>query len=208
MHTTDLEAAIACRVSMVNLSISVSDQQITRKLQRDRGWVLQQTERMIKSACQSGLTVALGGEDSSRADMDFLLALLEVAERAGATRFRFADTLGVLDPFMTLDIFKRLRQATGMELEIHAHNDLGLATANSLAAVRGGATHVSTTVNGLGERAGNAPLEEVAIAIRLLGGRETGVNAGALKMLSTLVVWHSRQRSASRSKELPVSGSG
>jgi homocitrate synthase NifV len=187
MHTTDLEAAIACRVSMVNLSISVSDQQITRKLQRDRGWVLQQTERMIKSACQSGLTVALGGEDSSRADMDFLLALLEVAERAGATRFRFADTLGVLDPFMTLDIFKRLRQATGMELEIHAHNDLGLATANSLAAVRGGATHVSTTVNGLGERAGNAPLEEVAIAIRLLGGRETGVNAGALKMLSTLV---------------------
>jgi homocitrate synthase NifV len=187
MHTTDLEAAIACRVSMVNLSISVSDQQITRKLQRNRGWVLQQTERMIKSARQSGLTVALGGEDSSRADMDFLLSLLEVAERAGATRFRFADTLGVLDPFMTLDIFKRLRQATGMELEIHAHNDLGLATANSLAAVRGGATHVSTTVNGLGERAGNAPLEEVAIAIRMLEGRETGVNACALKMLSALV---------------------
>jgi len=188
MHNDDLEAALACRVSMVNLSISVSDQQITRKLRRNRKWVLQETERLIKNACENGLTVSFGGEDSSRADMDFLLQTLEVAEKAGATRFRFADTLGVLDPFVTLDKFKRLRQATGMELEIHAHNDLGLATANSLAAVRGGATHVSTTVNGLGERAGNAPLEEVATALRLLEGRETGIQSGILKKLSTLVV--------------------
>jgi homocitrate synthase NifV len=187
MHNDDLQAALACRVSMVNLSISVSDQQITRKLQRDRSWVLQQTERLIKSARESGLMVSLGGEDSSRADMDFLLELLEVAERAGATRFRFADTLGVLDPFVTLEKFKSLRQTTGMELEIHAHNDLGLATANSLAAVRGGATHVSTTVNGLGERAGNAPLEEVVMAMRMLEGRETGIVSGDLKMLSTVV---------------------
>jgi homocitrate synthase NifV len=187
MHNDDLQAALTCNVSMVNLSISVSDQQITRKLRRDRRWVLQQTEGLIKSARESGLTVSLGGEDSSRADMDFLLELLEVAERAGATRFRFADTLGVLDPFVTLEKFKRLRQATEMELEIHAHNDLGLATANSLAAVRGGATHVSTTVNGLGERAGNAPLEEVVMTMRLLEKKEPGIDAGALKMLSTLV---------------------
>ena len=187
MHNDDLQAALACRVSMVNLSISVSDQQITRKLQRDRSWVLQQAERLIMSARESGLTVSLGGEDSSRADMDFLLELVEVAERAGATRFRFADTLGVLDPFVTLNKFKSLRQATGMELEIHAHNDLGLATANSLAAVRGGATHVSTTVNGLGERAGNAPLEEVVMAMRMLEGRETGIASGDLKTLSTVV---------------------
>jgi len=187
MHNDDLEAALACRVSMVNLSISVSDQQITWKLRRDRNWILQQTERLIKSACESGLTVSLGGEDSSRADMDFLFELLEVAERAGATRYRFADTLGVLDPFVTLEKFKSLRHATGMELEIHAHNDLGLATANSLAAVRGGATHVSTTVNGLGERAGNAPLEEVVMGMRMLEGRETGIVSGDLKMLSTVV---------------------
>jgi len=187
MHDDDLQAALACNVSMVNLSISVSDQQITRKLRRDRSWVLQQTERLIKCARESGLTVSLGGEDSSRADMDFLLQLLEVAEKAGATRFRFADTLGVLDPFVTLERFKRLRQATEMELEIHAHNDLGLATANSLAAVRGGATHVSTTVNGLGERAGNAPLEEVVMTMRMLEHREPGIDAGTLKALSTMV---------------------
>ena len=187
MHNDDLQAALACNVSMVNLSISVSDQQITRKLRRDRKWVLQQTERIIKAACDHGLTVSFGGEDSSRADMDFLLTLVNAAENAGAMRFRFADTLGVLDPFVTLEKITRLRQATGMELEIHAHNDLGLATANSLAAVRGGATHVSTTVNGLGERAGNAPLEEVVMAMRLLEGRETQVCPGTLKVLSTMV---------------------
>ncbi len=187
MRNDDLSAALACRVPIVNLSISVSDQQIVRKLRRDRRWVLQQTERLIKSARESGLTVSLGGEDSSRAEMDFLFELLEVAEKAGATRFRFADTLGVLDPFATLEKFKSLRRATGMELEIHAHNDLGLATANSLAAVRGGATHVSTTVNGLGERAGNAPLEEIVMAMRLLEGKETRVFPGTLKMLSTMV---------------------
>ena len=187
MHNDDLQAALACNVSMVNLSISVSDQQITRKLQRDRKWVLHETVRVIKDARNSGLTVSLGGEDSSRADLDFLFELLDAAESAGATRFRFADTLGVLDPFVTLEKFTRLRQATGMELEIHAHNDLGLATANSLAAVRGGATHVSTTVNGLGERAGNAPLEEVVMAMRMLEKRETNVCPGTLKMLSTMV---------------------
>jgi homocitrate synthase NifV len=187
MHNDDLQAALACNISMVNLSISVSDQQITRKLQRDRKWVLQQSVRSIKEARDHGLTVSLGGEDSSRADMDFLLVLLDAAESAGATRFRFADTLGVLDPFVTLKKFTRLRQATGMELEIHAHNDLGLATANSLAAVRGGATHVSTTVNGLGERAGNAPLEEVVMAMQMLEGIETLVCPGTLKILSTMV---------------------
>jgi homocitrate synthase NifV len=187
MHHDDLKAALACNVSMLNLSISVSDQQISRKLQRDRKWVLQQTERIVKEARNHGLIVSLGGEDSSRADMDFLLVLLDAAENAGATRFRFADTLGVLDPFLTLERFTRLRHATSMELEIHAHNDLGLATANSLAAVRGGATHISTTVNGLGERAGNAPLEEVVMALRMLEKRESSVCPGTLRMLSTMV---------------------
>ncbi|WP_420237712.1 homocitrate synthase [Telmatobacter bradus] len=187
MHNNDLQAAIECNVSAVNLSISVSDQQIARKLRRDRAWVLSESARLIRQAVDQGLTVSLGGEDSSRADIDFLCTLIEVAERAGATRFRFADTLGVLDPFATLEIFQQLRRNTSLELEIHAHNDLGMATANSLAAVRGGATHVSTTVNGLGERAGNAPLEEVAVALRHIEKREAGIDLRVLGALSALV---------------------
>lgn len=183
----DLDAACVSGVAMVNLSISVSDQQIDNKLKRDRAWVLRQTDRTIREACARGLDVAIGGEDSSRAEMDFLKQIMETAEHAGARRFRFADTLGVLDPFATFARFQQLRTATGMELEIHAHNDFGLATANSLAAIRGGATHVNTTVNGLGERAGNAPLEEVALACRYLSAVETGVRPEALEMLSATV---------------------
>jgi len=187
MRDDDLAGAIACGVSMVNLSVSVSDQQITHKLGRDRAWVLAEIDRMVRKARDAGLEVAVGGEDSSRADPDFLLRVIEVAERAGARRFRFADTLGILDPFSTRDVFLRLRRSTAMELEIHAHDDLGLATANSLAAVKGGATHVNTTVNGLGERAGNAPLEEMVVALPRLQGRPTGVEARDLKSISALV---------------------
>jgi homocitrate synthase NifV len=187
MRDEDLRAALTCNVPAVNMSISVSDQQIEGKLRRNREWVLTATGQQIRKARERGLTVALGGEDSSRADLDFLCRLLETAQAAGATRFRFADTLGALDPFATFEKIAYLRARTDVEIEMHAHNDLGLATANSLAAVRGGATHVSTTVNGLGERAGNAPLEEIVTALRYLENRETGVVPRALKSISALV---------------------
>jgi homocitrate synthase NifV len=187
MTLGDIQDATLCGVDMINLSIPVSDQQIERKIGRDRQWVLAHIETMIKTALEKGLEVALGGEDSSRADPEFLLRVLDLAERTGARRFRFADTLGIMDPFTTQALFKRMRANTGLELEIHAHDDLGLATANSLGAVLGGATHVSTTVNGLGERAGNAPLEEVVMACRNIYDRPTGVDPKALAMVSRLV---------------------
>ena len=97
----------------------------------------------------------------------------------GAIRVRFADTLGMLDPFATHARIARLRARTDIDIEIHAHNDLGLATANTLAALAAGATHASTTVNGLGERAGNAAMEEVVMALRHLDsfqGAECGID--------------------------------
>lgn len=205
MREDDLHAARHTGVGRVHLAIPASDQQIAGKLGRDRRWVLARTARLVRLACDSGFAVSVGGEDSSRADPDFLLALLEVTERAGARRFRFADTLGMLDPFRAEAIFRRLRAHSGLELEIHAHNDLGLATANSLGAVRGGASHVSTTVNGLGERAGNAPLEEVVMALRLLDQIDAGVDLRQLPALSAQVAQASG-RPVSPGK--PVVGSG
>ncbi len=187
MHDDDLAAALATGVETVNLSLPVSDLQLAAKLGRDRAWAPAHLEAMVVKARDQGFAVLVGGEDSSRADPDFLLRVVEVCQRAGARRFRFADTLGVMDPFATHAQFLRLRAACDLELEIHAHDDLGLATANSLAAVKGGASHVSTTVNGLGERAGNAPLEEVVMALDHLYGRETGVRKTALGPVSALV---------------------
>lgn len=187
MRTDDLAAAEGLGVDMVDLSIPVSDQQIAGKLSRDRAWVLAEIARLVPMARQRGLDVCVGGEDASRADPDFLFAVMDTAVRAGAMRFRFADTLGIMEPFGTQQAFARLRARTDLELEIHAHDDLGLATANSLAAVLGGASHINTTVNGLGERAGNAPLEEAVMGLRHLYGRETGIDVAHLGAVSKLV---------------------
>lgn len=187
MRDDDLEAALRCGVPMVNLSVPVSDQQLEHKLGRDRAWALVEIDRLVRRARGEGLEVCVGGEDSSRADLAFVVAAAKVAQDAGARRFRFADTLGVLDPFVTHAIFRQLREALTLELEIHAHDDLGLATANSLAAIQGGASHVNTTVNGLGERAGNAPLEEVVMALHHLYRRDAGIAPRLLPEISRLV---------------------
>lgn len=197
MCAADLDAAAGCGIDIVNLSMPVSDIHIEHKLQRDREWVLAQIRRFVPEALDLGMDVCVGGEDSSRADPEFLLRVIETAQLAGARRFRFADTLGLLDPFATFDIMQRLRGETDLELEMHAHNDLGLATANTLAAIRGGATHVNTTVNGLGERAGNAPLEEVVMGLRHIHGIEAAVDTRALPQISQLVAQASGKAVAS-----------
>jgi homocitrate synthase NifV len=166
MHSQDIAQCKGLGVHSVDLSIPLSDQQIEHKLGCSREWVLEQIDRCVVEAQNLGLDVCVGGEDSSRADQEFLWRVAERAEQAGARRFRFADTVGILEPFGVYEAIRNLRSITDMEIEMHAHDDLGLATANTLAAIRGGATHVNTTVHGLGERAGNAPLEEVVMGLR------------------------------------------
>jgi homocitrate synthase NifV len=183
----DIDAAASCGLKVVNVSVPVSDHQLAGKLDKDRAWLLGHVLDITEYAHGLGLRVHISGEDASRADPDFLARIVEAAEKAGARRFRYADTLGVLDPFDALDAFRGLRRRSHLELEMQAHDDLGLATANSLAAVRGGATHVSTTVNGLGERAGNAPLEEIVVALHQLYRRPTGIEPRHLPRISALV---------------------
>jgi homocitrate synthase NifV len=183
----DLASALRCNADIVHLSIPVSDIHLRHKLRQSREWVLEQVTRVITQAVRSGRRISLGAEDASRADAMFLAEVAQRAEECGASRIRFADTLGVLDPFTTYDAVARLRDAVEMDIEIHTHNDMGLATANTLAALRAGATHANTTVNGLGERAGNAALEEVVMAVRHLHHAETGVDTQALVPISHLV---------------------
>jgi homocitrate synthase NifV len=187
MTEIDLNACARTGVKFVNLSIPVSDLHIERKLGQNRLWVLAQVSHFVSKARDLGLEVSVGGEDASRADMSFIFRVVEIAQAAGARRFRFADTLGLLDPFTTYDRVHQLVKNTDLEIEIHAHDDLGLATANSLAAIRAGASHVSTTVNGLGERAGNAPLEEVVMALWRIHGLETGIDMQSFPAISKLV---------------------
>lgn len=187
MRRDDLQACLGLQVHKVDLSISASDQHIQHKLKQSRQWVLNTIDSCVQEACSLGLEVCVGMEDASRADLDFLLQMAEQAQRAGASRIRFADTVGIMEPFGVFETIKKLRTATDLEIEMHAHDDLGLATANTLAAALAGATHVNTTVNGLGERAGNAALEEVVVGLKQLYGFTTGINLFHFSDLSALV---------------------
>jgi homocitrate synthase NifV len=187
MTLEDIDAVTSSPADIVNLSIPVSDIHIRHKLGQTRDWVLQRIRRCVNFALDAGCEVSVGAEDASRADVDFLVKAAETAAAAGARRFRFADTLGVLDPLGTARRINRLHEAVDMEIEMHAHDDFGLATANTLAAILAGATHINTTVNGLGERAGNAPLEEAVMALRHLYNIETGIDTQHFPQLSSLV---------------------
>jgi homocitrate synthase NifV len=187
MRKEDILAAERVDVHLIDLSIPVSDIHLKKKLGRDRAWVLETIYDLVPFATEQGMGVIVGCEDASRADADFMKQVAEAAQWAGAQRIRYADTLGVMEPFGVHKAIAELRAACDLEIEMHAHDDLGLATANSMAAALAGATHINTTVNGLGERAGNAPLEEVALGLKKLYNLDTGIDLAHFPDLSQLV---------------------
>ncbi|ESY65980.1 homocitrate synthase [Mesorhizobium sp. LNHC232B00] len=196
MTSLDLDAAIESGVQAVNLSLPASDIQLAAKLGLDKAGALQVIDHMVRRAAAAGFFVAVGCEDASRANRDHLARVIETAARAGASRVRLADTVGVLDLFSTFELVAQLVAQSPIDLEFHAHNDLGLAGANTLAAIRAGARHASVTVLGLGERAGNAALEEVAAAMAVFGGADTGIELTALPSLAAQVAWAARRQTA------------
>lgn len=184
----EIKASIACGVRAVDISLSVSDQMITHKLRKDREAVKEQLKTALGFAKQHDLYVSVGGEDASRADIAFLVELMEITRSLGGDRFRFCDTLGIMDPFTMFDKVSFLRKAVPqVEIEVHTHNDLGMATANAIAGIRAGARFVNTTVNGLGERAGNAALEEVVMGLKHACGIETGIDTHRFREISLFV---------------------
>ncbi len=179
MTKADIAAARRASVGAVNMSIPASDRLLNAKLGITRDEALARVRELVPFALDAGFEVAVGAEDASRADVDHLL--------------RLADTVGALDPFATHALVARVVGASDLAIEFHGHDDYGLATANSLAAARAGATHLSVTVGGLGERAGNAPLEEVAAALECLHGVTTGVDLAQLSELAAMVAKAARR---------------
>lgn len=184
---SDIQASMACGLQRVHISIPVSGIQIAAKFHGQWRVTLQQLRDSISFAVDKGLWVAVGGEDSSRADDNFLLDVALYAQEWGASRFRFCDTVGILEPFGTFTKVKRLVNALMIPVEIHTHNDFGLATANALSGIKAGALSVNTTVNGLGERAGNAALEEVVMGMKRIHNVDLGIDTPRLLELSRLV---------------------
>ncbi len=195
----DINTSIECDVDSVSISISSSDIEMEHKLKKDRQWVLDKVYESVSYAAEHGLYIACNAEDASRADLGFLIDFAKVAKEAGASRIGYCDTVGVEDPFSCFERIKTLKQIVNMDVEIHARNDFGMATANCVAAIKAGARFASTTVMGLGERAGNAPLEEVAMIAKHMLKLDTGMDVSKLREAAECVsaasgraIWESK----------------
>jgi len=183
----DIDLARRCEVGAVHFSLPVSAIHL-RALGKSKSWVVARLKRLAEYAREHFSFVSVGAQDASRADPLFLVRCARAARAALVDRFRLADTVGVWSPLQTYAVVSSLRASVpDLALGFHAHNDLGMATANTLAALEAGAQSADVTVNGLGERAGNAPLEEVAMALRTCLRRPPGVDTRALAGLSRLV---------------------
>ncbi len=181
----DIEDAAKCDTGSIHISFPVSSI-LMRAMKKDESWVFAQLRELLTFARERFQYVSVGAQDATRADLSFLKAFAEHAYLFGAYRMRIADTVGIATPFSITAILTELR-ASKLALEFHGHNDLGMATANAISAAQAGADALSVTVNGLGERAGNAALEEVAMALLLSGGKKCGVRSAKLMSLCTYV---------------------
>ncbi|MBN2711140.1 MAG: homocitrate synthase [Planctomycetes bacterium] len=183
----DFEMARRSGVAAIHFSVPASRLHM-QTLEKNEAWVLDRIASCVEMASKDFDFISIGAQDASRAEISFVSKIALATKQAGAHRLRLADTVGVLNPFSTSELISSVvKAAPGLMVGFHGHNDLGMATANSLAAFMAGADSIDVTVNGLGERAGNAPLEELVLALKVSAGIGCGVDATRLLALSRRV---------------------
>jgi homocitrate synthase NifV len=175
----DIEAALKCDLKSIHISFPVSERHLS-VFNKDISWVMNTIDELIPFACKRFPFVSVGLQDATRCERVNLLRFIVRASVHGVYRVRIADTVGIASPFEVYDLVKEITSSCDIETEFHGHNDLGMASANALAAVEAGAGAVSVTVNGLGERSGNVPLEQIALILNLSGKFSTSINPGHL----------------------------
>ncbi len=183
----DIDAAVKTEAQGVNISFPISDIHLSA-MNKSHDWVFETLYEIVNYARQHFEYIVIGAQDASRAKESFLLEFLGAIQAYKVERVRIADTVGILNPISTRALFKKIKKAhPTMSFEFHGHNDLGMATANTIAALLSGAEGASVTVNGLGERAGNAALEEVVMALELSCGIRTELKTSLFGKLSEIV---------------------
>jgi D-citramalate synthase len=185
---SDIDAALKSEVDSIFLVIPSSDIHIKHKLKKTREEILRLTEECVEYAKDHGLIVEFGPEDATRSDLNFLKEIIKVSLSSGVDRVTPPDTVGILTPERSYEFFSDLKEAFPNTIfGVHCHNDFGLAVANTLAALRAGVEEAHVTINGLGERAGNAALEEVIVALKLQYNVNTSIKTNLLYETSLLV---------------------
>lgn len=182
----EVDTSIECGADLVDLLHGSSDMRL-KYSGITRGELLARAKEAIRYAVGRGPLISYSPTDTTRTDLGFLEQLMKETVAAGAQRVSISDTLGAASPGTMRFLTSQITQWVDVPVQVHCHNDLGLALANTLAAVEGGATIVDTTINSLGERSGNAALDEVAVALRFLYGIDSGVKLDNLFSLSQYV---------------------
>ena len=188
----DIDAAVESGVDVVLLFIATSDIHLKYKLRKTREEILEKSIQALDYCKERGIKASISSEDSTRTDINFLLRFYKCAEEAGAIRLGITDTVGCASPEAISILVKTVASEIRTPLSIHLHNDFGFALINAITAVRNGAKAVTTTVNGIGERAGNVPLEQFVASMKFLYSKDLGVDCTKLKALSDLVSDYSK----------------
>ncbi|MBU7043313.1 MAG: homoaconitate hydratase [Theionarchaea archaeon] len=181
----DVDECLRCETDEIVIFVPSSDIHITHKLRKTHEDVLDMIRETVQYASDH-VTTNFVAEDATRSDFDFLISCFRCAVEAGASRVVIADTVGTMYPPRMKVLIEQIASHISVPLSVHCHNDMGLATANTLAAVEGGVTYPQVTINGYGERAGNAPLDEVVMGIETLLSKKTGIKINKLYELSQL----------------------
>ncbi len=203
----DVEATLDAKADGMLLEFGINPYLLKYVYQITPETLIDMVSTFAKAGREAGLYVEFMGWDAFRIpDQDYVLRIFgEIAEKGGADRITISDTFGMGHPFATYEMVRKLKQHVGVDVGFHIHNDYGLATAGALMAVAAGADMVHTSVNGIGERAGNVATEEVAITLQHLMGVDTGMDLTRLKMVSDVVAEISRAKPA---RNKPVVGDG
>lgn len=183
----DIDAALDADVDGIITFMGASDLHIEVKINKPREEITRICMDAVEYGKDHGLFVAFSAEDATRTELPKLLELYKNAEEYKADRIHIADTTGSINPYAMQYLVKNIRKEIKTEIALHCHNDFGFAVANSIAGLFEGASSISTTVNGIGERAGNASLEELIMALKLLYNKDLGFNTEVIHDLSNMV---------------------
>ncbi len=160
MELSDVKKSIVCKPDIIHIGTPVSYVQIYSKLKKNKSWVIKNLLECVDAAKSQGVDVTVGLEDASRSDLGFILSLIRELGQNGVQVIRVADTVGTLIPPRTKELIETVRANSDMKIEIHVHNDLGMAVANSVIGAKAGADFIDCTLFGIGERTGNCNFYE------------------------------------------------
>ncbi len=183
----DIKTTAGIGVKNVVINLSTSDIHLKKLYKENRTWLVNRLREVMRVANKLDLKFIISAEDATRTDLEFLLKIISLSKKKGAERFRICDTVSKFDPFRTFMIISTIKNTIDFPIEVYNHNDFGMATANGMAAIRGGAESIVVSVGGLGDGTGNAAMEEIVMALKYLENVELGIETTKFREIAEYV---------------------